>query len=106
MKQGRYLPRATSYYNCEILWRQARLLLGAKLMFSGPLVNACPAHTRPQRRIPVHRPQGADMKQPTIARRALMGTFASAFLSAVIAVPMPALADEGGVSFWIPGFFG
>jgi hypothetical protein len=46
------------------------------------------------------------MKQPTIARRALMGTFASAFLSAVIAVPMPALADEGGVSFWIPGFFG
>jgi hypothetical protein len=35
-----------------------------------------------------------------------MGAFASAFLSAVIAVPTVALADEGGVSFWIPGFFG
>jgi hypothetical protein len=47
----------------------------------------------------------ADMKQP-IARRALMGAFASAFLSAVIAVPTVATADEGGVSFWLPGFFG
>jgi hypothetical protein len=46
------------------------------------------------------------MKQPTIARLSLMGVFASAFLSAVIAVPMPAIADEGGVSFWLPGFFG
>src|SRR5262245_9602043 len=25
---------------------------------------------------------------------------------AVAAVPKPAVADEGGVSFWIPGFFG
>jgi hypothetical protein len=33
------------------------------------------------------------------------GAFASAFLSAVIAVPIPARADEGGVSFWLPGFF-
>jgi hypothetical protein len=46
------------------------------------------------------------MKEPTIPRRVLMGAFASAFLSAVIAVPTVALADEGGVSFWIPGFFG
>jgi len=46
------------------------------------------------------------MKQATTARRALIGTFASAFLSAVIAVPTVATADEGGVSFWLPGFFG
>jgi hypothetical protein len=46
------------------------------------------------------------MKRPTTARRALMGAFASAFFSAVITVPMPAMADEGGVSFWLPGFFG
>jgi hypothetical protein len=35
-----------------------------------------------------------------------MAAFASAFLNAAIGVPMPALADEGGVSFWLPGFFG
>src|SRR5262249_2356731 len=58
------------------------------------------------RPIRLHQPQGAEMKQPTIARRALMGAFASAFLSAVLTVPTVATADEGGVSFWIPGFFG
>jgi len=46
------------------------------------------------------------MKQPTSARRALMKAFASALVSVVVAVPMPAMADEGGVSFWLPGFFG
>ena len=46
------------------------------------------------------------MKQPTTARGALIGAFASAFLGAVIAVPTVATADEGGVSFWLPGFFG
>jgi hypothetical protein len=46
------------------------------------------------------------MKQPTVRRRARIGAFASALLSAVIAVPTVALADEGGVSFWLPGFFG
>jgi hypothetical protein len=46
------------------------------------------------------------MKQRTNPRRVLMGAFASAFLGAAIAVPTVALADEGGVSFWIPGFFG
>jgi len=46
------------------------------------------------------------MKQPTTARGALIGAFTSAFLGAVIAVPTVATADEGGVSFWIPGFFG
>jgi hypothetical protein len=46
------------------------------------------------------------MKQRTNPRRVLMGAFASALLGAVITVPTVALADEGGVSFWIPGFFG
>jgi hypothetical protein len=46
------------------------------------------------------------MKQPTTARRALTGAFASAFLSTVIGLPTVATADEGGVSFWLPGFFG
>jgi hypothetical protein len=46
------------------------------------------------------------MKQPTTARGALIGAFAAAFLGAVIAVPTVATADEGGVSFWLPGFFG
>src|SRR5262249_17424850 len=49
---------------------------------------------------------GADMKQPTSARCALRGAFASAFLSVVIALPTVATADEGGVSFWLPGLFG
>src|SRR6266508_3166411 len=49
---------------------------------------------------------GADMKQRTNPRRVLMGAFASALLGAAIAVPTVALADEGGVSFWLPGFFG
>jgi hypothetical protein len=35
-----------------------------------------------------------------------MGAFASGFLSVMIAVPTVATADEGGVSFWVPGFFG
>jgi hypothetical protein len=49
---------------------------------------------------------GADMKQLSIGRCASIGAFASAFLGAVIAVPTVATADEGGVSFWLPGFFG
>src|SRR6201993_3821618 len=46
------------------------------------------------------------MKQPTIARGPLIGAFVSAFLGAVVAMPTVAPADEGGVSFWLPGFFG
>jgi hypothetical protein len=49
---------------------------------------------------------GDIMNQPKIARGALIGGFASVFLSAVMAVPVPAMADEGGVSFWLPGLFG
>jgi hypothetical protein len=40
-------------------------------------------------------------------RRTYAGAFASALiLGALITVPTVATADEGGVSFWIPGFFG
>jgi hypothetical protein len=46
------------------------------------------------------------MKQTTIARCALMVAFAAASLGALMALPTIARADEGGVSFWIPGFFG
>jgi hypothetical protein len=46
------------------------------------------------------------MKQPTIARGALIRAFASGLLAVAIAVPTAATADEGGVSFWLPGFFG
>jgi hypothetical protein len=47
------------------------------------------------------------MKQRAIIRRARRQTFAAALLlGAVIAAPTAARADEGGVSFWVPGFFG
>jgi hypothetical protein len=39
----------------------------------------------------------------SIALRASIGIL---FTCAVTFVPKPAIADEGGVSFWIPGFFG
>jgi hypothetical protein len=46
-------------------------------------------------------------KQPTITRGAAAGAFASALvLGALVTTPQVAHADEGGVSFWIPGFFG
>src|SRR5262245_11281848 len=37
---------------------------------------------------------------------ALRTTIGILFTCVVAAVPKPAVADEGGVSFWIPGFFG
>ena len=37
-------------------------------------------------------------------RNATIGIAASCALAAL--APKPALADEGGVSFWVPGFFG
>src|SRR5262245_7962429 len=47
------------------------------------------------------------MQQATTKPRARMGGLASALiLNAWIAVPTLARADEGGVSFWLPGFFG
>jgi hypothetical protein len=47
------------------------------------------------------------MSQLTIERGTRIGAFAWALiLIASIAVPTGARADEGGVSFWLPGFFG
>ena len=43
--------------------------------------------------------------QQRIARGALIGAFASTFLVFVIGLPTVATADEGGVSFYLPGFF-
>ena len=37
---------------------------------------------------------------------ALRTSIAILFTCAVVLVPKPAAADEGGVSFWVPGFFG
>jgi hypothetical protein len=89
---------------------QAKILGSAGVMrtSASPRVQAAAAVNAEDdgRQMPLDQPQGADMKQPTIARRAIMGVFASAFLSAVVAVPTAARADEGGVSFWVPGFFG
>ena len=42
--------------------------------------------------------------EPTVLRRALVEAFAAACLG--VSVSTIARADEGGVSFWLPGFFG
>jgi hypothetical protein len=44
------------------------------------------------------------MTQPK-DRRVLRGAFASALTLGALA-PTVALADESGISFWVPGFFG
>jgi hypothetical protein len=47
------------------------------------------------------------MKRRAMTRRARRRTFGAALvLGALIAAPPIAVADEGGVSFWVPGFFG
>jgi hypothetical protein len=47
------------------------------------------------------------MKHPTIARPAPVRVLAAALaLGALTGAPTAAKADEGGVSFWVPGFFG
>jgi hypothetical protein len=47
------------------------------------------------------------MKRRAMTRCARRRTFTAALvLGALIAAPPVAMADEGGVSFWIPGFFG
>ena len=47
------------------------------------------------------------MTQVKIVRSAPARALASALvIGALVGAPTVALADEGGVSFWIPGFFG
>src|SRR5277367_2454522 len=48
------------------------------------------------------------LEQPAALIRAIKSGFVwgAITLAAVVSVPKYALADEGGVSFWLPGFFG
>jgi hypothetical protein len=48
------------------------------------------------------------LEQPAALTRAIKTglVFGAITLAAVVSIPKHALADEGGVSFWIPGFFG
>jgi hypothetical protein len=46
------------------------------------------------------------MRKPAIKRLARQGAVAAGLVLGALAAPQVALADEGGVSFWIPGFFG
>jgi len=47
------------------------------------------------------------MKQQAITLRSAMGAVASALvIGALTAAPTIAKAEEAGVSFWVPGFFG
>jgi hypothetical protein len=50
----------------------------------------------------------ARLEQPAILTRAITSglVWGAISLAAVASFPKHALADEGGVSFWIPGFFG
>src|SRR5215475_14654524 len=61
---------------------------------------------RPRQADTARSSSGADMKEPTILRCARGRAFAAACLVAVTATPRVASADESGVSFWLPGFFG
>jgi hypothetical protein len=48
------------------------------------------------------------LDQPATLTRAIKTglVWGAITLAAVVSVPKDSLADEGGVSFWIPGFFG
>ncbi len=48
------------------------------------------------------------LEQPAARARAIKTglVWGAITLAAVVSVPKYALADEGGVSFWIPGLFG
>jgi hypothetical protein len=46
------------------------------------------------------------MRKPAIKRLARQSAVAAGLVLGALAAPQVALADEGGVSFWIPGFFG
>ena len=51
-------------------------------------------------------PVAAKTGRPISARRRRLGVAAIVLAPAIICSPHSALADEGGVSFWIPGLFG
>src|ERR1700722_17178927 len=51
---------------------------------------------------------GSRLEQPAALTSAIKSglVWGAITLAAVVSAPKYALADEGGVSFWIPGFFG
>ena len=53
-------------------------------------------------------PTSNSLEQPAARTRAVRSglVWGAITLASVVAVPGSSLADEGGVSFWIPGFFG
>src|SRR5580700_8695923 len=48
------------------------------------------------------------LRQPALLSRTIQSglVWGAITLAAVVSVPEISLADEGGVSFWVPGFFG
>jgi hypothetical protein len=57
---------------------------------------------------PTGAPLGPRIEQPAALVRALRSGFVcgALVLAAIVSIPRISLADEGGVSFWVPGFFG
>jgi hypothetical protein len=53
-------------------------------------------------------PLGSASQQPATLSRAIQSglVWGTITLAAVVSAPKSSLADEGGVSFWVPGFFG
>src|SRR5271163_1051602 len=52
--------------------------------------------------------RGSDIERPAVLSRAVQSGLVSVALAlaAILSVPGISLADEGGVSFWLPGQFG
>src|SRR6201990_2991310 len=48
----------------------------------------------------------AKSRRPISAHQARLGVAASVLASAIVFFSQCALADESGISFWVPGFFG
>ena len=52
------------------------------------------------------RRRGSSMKQVDVIRVKRQGSCAGFVLAACVSLTTPSHADEGGVSFWVPGIFG
>jgi hypothetical protein len=57
---------------------------------------------------PIEAPLRSDIEPPAVFRRAIRSVFVcgALTLATVFSVPEISLADEGGVSYWLPGLFG
>jgi hypothetical protein len=47
-----------------------------------------------------------DFRERRFGGRQLLAVATLLAMGAIVTVPKGAIADEGGVSFWLPGFFG